>query len=449
MTRAVLDENATRAFAERLRVANTEFGRLYPGEREERQPVHTVYIAADTFGEGTTRELGATALRALHDYAPTAGELSRAFDLPEGIAEAVRTRVMSKLGREPVEDLRLDFEDGYGVRPDAEEDAHAVAAAEAIARAAAQSKLPPFIGIRVKPLNEDVRVRSFRTIDIFLSALVAKTGRTIPSGFLVTLAKVTIPEQVAVMAELLEMLESKHDLARGALKLEIMIEVAQAVLGTDGRTSVRELVFAGRGRCVAAHLGTYDYTASCNVTAAHQRMAHPACDFAKQVMQVSLAGTGVFVSDGSTNVLPVGPHLHEASTPALDAAMARENREAVHRAWRLHASDVRRSLEQGFYQGWDLHPAQLVSRYVALYTFFLEALERASSRMRSFVARVTHASADAGVADDAATGQALLNFFLRGMSCGAITDDEARATGLTLEEIRGRSFAKVLQGRRR
>jgi len=49
--------------------------------------------------------------------------------------------------------------------------------------------------------------------------------------------------------------------------------------------------------------------------------------------------------------------------------------------------------------------------------------------------------------DDAATGQGLLNFFLRGVNCGALTEGEALATGLTLEELRGRSFVKILKAR--
>jgi hypothetical protein len=148
-------------------------------------------------------------------------------------------------------------------------------------------------------------------------------------------------------------------------------------------------------------------------------------------MQVSLAGRGVFVSDGSTIVLPVG------------------SRDAVHAAWKMHAADVRRSLVQGIYQGWDMHPVQLVTRYGAAYAFYLEALPKATERLRAFVDKAANASSQtAGVIDDAATGQALLNFFLRGMACGAITDDEALRTGLTLAETKSRVFAKILSARR-
>jgi len=198
---------------------------------------------------------------------------------------------------------------------------------------------------------------------------------------------------------------------------------------------------------VAAHFGTYDYTAACSITAAHQHMLHPACDFAKHVMQVALAGTGIRVSDGATNIMPVGPH-RAAPGGALSQAQRDENTRAVHRAWRLHAEHVRHSLVTGFYQGWDLHPAQLPTRYAAVYAFFLEGLDAASERLRNFVHKAAQATLAGGVFDDAATGQGLLNYFLRSMNCGAISEQEAvDMSGLTLDELRGKSFAKILKNR--
>ncbi|MGH7551326.1 MAG: DUF6986 family protein, partial [Gemmatimonadota bacterium] len=91
---------------------------------------------------------------------------------------------------------------------------------------------------------------------------------------------------------------------------------------------------------------------------------------------------------------------------------------------------------------------QLPTRYATLYAFFLEGLEEASERLRHFVERAARATLSGDVFDDAATGQALLNHFLRGMNCGAITEAEVVATGLNLEELRSRSFGKILQGRR-
>jgi hypothetical protein len=196
---------------------------------------------------------------------------------------------------------------------------------------------------------------------------------------------------------------------------------------------------------VAAHFGTYDYTANCDITAAHQRMSHPACDFAKHMMKVAFAQTGVMLSDGATNIMPIAPHKGKD----LSADQKRENQAAVFSAWRLHADDVRHSLVNGFYQGWDLHPAQLVPRYGAVYAFFLDGFAPASERLKNFVDKAAQATLVGDVFDDAATGQGLLNFFVRGLTSGALTMDEARESGLTLEELQGRSFLKIVEGRRR
>jgi hypothetical protein len=228
----------------------------------------------------------------------------------------------------------------------------------------------------------------------------------------------------------------------------MMIETPQSIFGADGGVMPARLAAVGnqdgKGRCVAAHFGTYDYTALCDVTAAHQTMDHPVCDFARHVMQVSLAGSGVWLSDGATNVLPVAPY-RPAETPEQEE----ENRRVVHDAWRLHYGHVRRSLEHAYYQGWDLHPAQLPTRYAAVYRFFLEGLEAAGERLRNFIDKAAQATLVGDVFDDAATGQGLLNYFLRAVGCGALTQEEAVArSGLSSAELAGRSFLKILEGRR-
>ncbi|HWL87035.1 MAG TPA: phosphoenolpyruvate kinase [Polyangiaceae bacterium] len=438
----------------KLHDANGTFAARYPGERSGRQPVHTVYGGAHLFRANIAPRLGELALSALSDYAPDFMAFARAIGLPGAerlhassrdawLAETVYARVKDKLRREPVEDFRIDFEDGYGVRSDSEEDGHVVSCAREVAKGLAEGTLPPFIGIRIKPLTEELHVRSLRTLDGFLSALLEATGGKLPPNYVTTLPKVQIPEQVTAMTETLELLESRLSLAKGSLLFEIMIEQTQAVIGADGRVAIPKLIDAAGGRCVGAHLGTYDYTASCGITAAHQHVAHPACDFAKHVMQVSLAGTGIWLSDGATNIMPIAPHRGDK----LDARLVADNRASVHDAWKLHVSHIRHALETGYYQGWDLHPAQLPSRFAAVYAFFLEALAPASERLKNFIEKAAQATLVGDVFDDAATGQGLLNFFLRGIHCGAITEEEAQATGLTLAEIRGRSFVKILRDR--
>jgi hypothetical protein len=444
-----LNAAALRSTLDRLRTANLELSRRYPGDSGKRQPVHTVYGGAHLFKADAAAKLGAIALRALEEYAPRPADLAAGLGLRDDLASAVRDRVAEKLGREPVEDFRADFEDGYGNRPDAEEDGHAESVAREMAAGFKAGSLPPFIGIRIKPFTEELRGRSLRTLDLFLTTLVQETGGRLPDNFVVTLPKVTIPEQVATLADVFDLLEPALGLAAGALRLEIMIETTTAILGPDGRSQLPLLLDAARGRCVAAHFGTYDYTASCDITASQQRMDHPACDFALHMMKVAYAGTGLWLSNGATNVLPVPPHRAAPDGPPLTAEQRAENRTVVHRAWRLHAEHTRHSLINAFYQGWDLHPAQLVPRYAIVYAFFLEGLDAASDRLRNFVQKAAQATLVGEVFDDAATGQGLLNYFLRAMSCGAISEEEAlERSGLTLDELRSRSFVKILAGRR-
>ena len=306
--------------------------------------------------------------------------------------------------------------------------------------------LPPFIGIRLKPFNEELKARSLRTLDLFVTTLLDQAGK-LPANFFITLPKVVIPEQVTALADLFELLERQTGLASGSLKMELMIETTQSIINERGETNLPRLLAAARGRCTAAHFGTYDYTASCSITAAHQHMLHPACDFARSMMQVAFAGTGLWLSDGATNIMPIAPHRATAGQPLTAEQMA-ANQATVHHAWKLHYDHIRHSLTNAFYQGWDLHPAQLPTRYAAVCSFFLESLDAASERLRNFVAKAAQATLVGDVFDDAATGQGLLNYFLRAINCGAITEEEATSlTSLSLEELRSGSFVKILKNR--
>ena len=437
--KTTLSAEAIAQAAPGLTEANRAFAARYPGESGARQPIHCFYGGAHLFRADTAAKLGALALESLDQYAPDAATLARALHIDPALAGRVYEPVREKLRREPVEDYRIDFEDGYGNRPDAEEDAHAVQAGREVAAGVLARALPPFIGIRIKPLNEELRVRSLRTLDLFLTAMLDATGGKLPSDFVVTLPKVGIPEQPAALARLLEQFEKASGLPAGSLRFEIMIETTQAV------QHLRLLYEACAGRCAGAHFGTYDYTASCGITAAHQHMLHPACDFARSMMQIAFAGTGLWLSDGGTNVMPIPVHRGNALTPEQHA----ENLAVIHRAWKLHFDHIQHSLANAFYQGWDLHPAQLPTRYAAVYAFYLEGLAAAASRLKNFVEKAAQATLVGDIFDDAATGQGLLNFFLRAINCGAIAEAEAeRLTGLTREEFLGASFVKILDRRR-
>ncbi len=401
-----------------LAPVDAELTRRYPGESGSRQPVHTVYVPADAFGADTVREWGAQALAAFDEHAGTPGRLAEALGVADDALLAdVHARVRAKLEREPVEDLRIDFEDGYGPRPDAEEDAEAVRAARLVAAAVADGSAPPYVGIRIKCLEAPVRARGIRTLELFLGTLLAEGG--LPDGLVLTLPKVTYAAQVTALVRLLEDFERRAGLPAGRIGFEIQIETTQAVLGPDGRATVALMIGAAEGRATGLHYGTFDYSAACGVSAAHQSMDHPAADHAKAVMQAAAAGTGVRLSDGSTNVVPAG------------------TAEQVHAAWRLHHGLVRRSLARAYYQGWDMHPAHLPTRYAAVYAFYREGLEAACARLAAYVAK-----SGGDMMDEPATARALSGYVLRGLDCGAVDLAEVtERTGLDrarLDALAGR-----------
>lgn len=383
----------------RLEAADAALARAYPGERPGRQPVHTVYVPGDRFNPDLVAAYGAEALRAVDEHEVVL------LELLDG-DEALLQRVRDKLGSEPVEDLRIDFEDGYGPRPDEEEDRAVESAARDLRTALAGGSSPPGTGIRFKSLERPTRRRGLRTLALFVTTLT--DGGPLPDGFVVTLPKVTSVDQVEALAHVAGRLESGLGLVAGSLRFEIQVETPQAVVGPDGTALVARMIHASDGRCTGLHYGTYDYSASCGIAAAHQSLEHPAADHAKAVMQVAAAGTGVRLSDGSTNVLPVG------------------GRDDVREAWRNHLRLVRRSLERGYYQGWDLHPAQLPTRYAATFAFYRGGLEAAGARLRNYVERQA-----SGILDEPATARALADFVLRGLDCAAVSSDEATtASGL-------------------
>jgi citrate lyase beta subunit len=459
----------------KLKTANLKFQQTYPGDKPDRQPVHTVYGGANLFKSDTCVKMGEIALKNLQTYAPNfvmladVLQLKGFLDLPSSdkkieklvkkldrmseknrrsdpawLSYSVYNKIIKKLKTEAVEDFRIDFEDGFGNRPDEEEDVTAITAANELAKGMKNKTISPFIGIRIKPFTEDLKTRGVRTLDIFLTTLLEKTKGKLPDNFVVMLPKVTIPEQVITLVRLFELIEKRNNLPPDTLKMETMVEATQIIMDDEGRNPLMKIIKASEGRCIAAHFGTYDYTASCGITARYQTMDHPVCDFAHHMTKVALGGTGIFLSDGATNVMPVAPNRGEK----LSKEKLKENMESVHNAWRTGYSHTMHSLVNGFYQGWDLNPAQLPMRYAATYNFFLSSYDDAVFRLKTFVDRAAISTLTGDIFDDAATGQGLLNFFLKALNCGAITEKEALATGLTLDEIRSRSFYKILQGRR-
>lgn len=377
-----------------------ELAHRYPGPAGERQPVHSVYVPADRFDGGTIDSWRNQALAALsaaggpqhllqvHGLTPAGAERDRVADL-----------VVAKLEREPIEDLRIDLEDGYGEVSDETEDAAVDAAVSTIGTLREAGELPPFVGIRFKSLERPTRARGLRTLVRFVTGLHASGG--LPAGLALTMPKVTSVEQVEAMVTVLEALERSLALPDAALTFEIQVETPQVVLGPAGTSLLPAMIAAGRGRVSGMPYGTYDYSAALGVSAGDQSMDHPAADHAKAVMQVAAAGTAVRLSDGSTNVVPVG------------------DRAAVDAAWSLHGRLVARSLHRGFFQGWDLHPAQLPSRYAATYAYFRTGLAGVLRRLETYLAR-----RESEVMDEPATARAMASFLVRALDCGAVTAAE-------------------------
>jgi hypothetical protein len=445
--RATLDPAALDDARAAVREANLAFASRYPGESDVSQPVHTLIEGAQFFAADVAARRGSHALRVLDDFAPDAKTLGGALGISEHAAlDTIAERVRDKLARDPVEDYRIDFEDGYGVRMDSEEDRDAAAVAAEIARGVRDGTLPGSIGVRIKPLTEELRERSVRTLDVLHTALVDAGG--LPARWVITVPKITVIEQVDYIVAVLTSLERGLGLAHGTLVFEIMVEVPQVIIDSTGRSLLPRMRDASDGRLVGIDFGTYDYTAGCNITAAYQRLRHPACDFAKHAIQVAFAGTGVRISDGSTQLLPVPTHVAPVDGSPLSERQRAENIAAIHAGWKLHFDDVRHGLAGGFYQGWDLHAAQLVSRYAAVASFFLEGIDAASARLQSFLNKAASASVVGGMLDEPATGQGLLAFFLRGMQAGAISERETTdLTGLSSAELRQRSIVKIMRGR--
>jgi citrate lyase beta subunit len=377
--------------------------------------VHTVYVSAADADIDTPHRWGQAALELLDGAAADNTTAADVTGLGSMLSTAVYDRVRTKLTAQPVEDLRLDFEDGYGSRPDAEEDAAARSAAELLRELLAAPGGPVSAGVRFKSLEAATRRRGLRTLDLVLSEIAAG-GAGLPSGFLVTLPKVTSVEQVRVMVQVCQELERAHGLRTGELRFEIQIETPQSILGADGTATVAAMIHTAGDRCIALHYGTFDYSAACGVAPDQQSLAHPVADHAKAVMQVAAAGTAVRVCDGSTNITPTG-------TP-----------EQIRAAMRLHAQLVRRSLERAYYQGWDMHPGHLATRYLATYAFYRSGLPAAATRLSNYLTRQA-----SGVMDEPATAQALAGFVVRGLHCGALDDTEVTTgTGVdraTLEAL--------------
>jgi citrate lyase beta subunit len=406
-----VDHELLAALDQLLEHADALVAHTPPAVTGTRRPVHTVYVPAGAAEPELAADWGRRAAALL--AGPAGDGLAEACEVDPDAAAALLPMVAAKLEQEPIEDLRLDFEDGYPPVDDPAEDADATRAGELLAAFATGKApaAPPFFGIRIGSMEAATRRRALHTLELVLDALLTGAGE-LPHGFVITLPKVGHPAQVQALVLVCRRLEAAYGLVRGALRFELQIELPRAVLGPDGTATVTKLVAAAGGRCSGLHFGTYDYTAALGIAAPYQAADHPAAEHAKQVMLLAGAQAGIPVSDGSSALLPVG-HTGQ-----------------VHAAWREHARLVTRALRRGLYQGWDLHPGQLPSRYLATYACYARSAPAMADRLGAYLARTRAADpADAApeVADEPATARALAGFLLRAVHCGAVDPGAVQA----------------------
>ncbi|MGV9415812.1 DUF6986 family protein [Nocardia sp. NPDC003693] len=380
----------------RVRAIDAELTQRFPGDRAG-QPVHTVYVSAADADAELPARWGAQASALADGHGELLTELGGADAL-------ARTRTV--LRTRPIQDLRLDFEDGYGTRADETEDSDALRAGAILAALPEQVRSR---GIRTKGLTPGEWGRMVRTLEKVLEG-----AGGVPPGFVFTLPKIRAAEQAEAAVLLCQAMESAHGLPERSLRFELQIESPQAVVAADGTATVARAIALSAGRCTGLHYGTYDYSAACGISPQFQTLEHPVADHAKAVMQAAAAQTGVWVCDGSTQVLPIGSEV--------------QVREALARHYRL----VTRSLERGYYQGWDMGSGHLVTRWLATIGFYRTALEAAAPRIGRYLDRQGGA-----VVDEPATAQALATVVLRGLDCGAFEAGEvtARTPAATVEVL--------------
>lgn len=409
-----------------------------PKDSLNRLPVHTVYGGADRFRADTAIRFGEIAKETLKQYLPTAAEFSRLFGIKPAMASAVFRKTLEKLTTEPIEDFRIDFEDGFGYRTDREEDEAAIGAARQLATALVKNEAPPFFGIRVRPFERETASRAKRTIDLFTKSLADQLG-TLPSEFVITIPKVRSNREVEALVKHLATIEKRFRLPPATIGIEIMVETPEAIFDPSGRLITRKLAASSGGRCRSVHFGAYDYTALLGIGAADQDIRHPACIFARSAIQAALAGTGIRIVDSVTVQMPIAPNKKDR----LTKEELRQNTAAIHQALLRHFENVTNSLREGFFQSWDLHPNQLIARYAAVYAYFFENAPQQAARLRNFLAAATRASLTGNIFDDAASAEGSLNFFRTGLGCGAFSDSDIRESlGLTVGDF-NKSFPEM------
>lgn len=427
---ALIDDPAGEA-----RALATALGRQATVAAAADQPVHTLYWPADRFDALTVTEASADARALFEAELPNPSALASALEWTDaaepGLAEATWERTRTRLQQGPVEDLRIDFEDGYGRRDDATENAHADAAAASLVEALAADRICSRVGIRIKTITPEEVGRAAETLERFVDRL-AEAGR-FPETFVVTLPKVTHPAQVERGVAWLAELERRYARPEHSMRLEVMVETTASLVDREGRSPLPAIVDAGVPRLLGIHLGVYDFTASLHLPPGQQAPDHPFCDLARGQMRLAVGGR-VHLSDGASNVRPVG------------------DGKAIRRAWRIGYAHVQRALAQGYAQGWDMHPGQLVVRHAANVAFWRAGYTDLAARLSAMIDSATRAqganTVQGAVIDEPATAAALYRAVCRAWRVGAIDEAELGAASLTTADVGHDSFADLVRSRR-
>ncbi|MFN8611387.1 MAG: aldolase/citrate lyase family protein [Vulcanimicrobiota bacterium] len=354
-----------------------------PGEEPppQWQPAYVLYGGAHLFSADTHDKMLNLARRWLKEY--------------PWLGDTAKKRVEKRLFQ-PLDDIRIDFEDGYGRRSDEEEDAHATQ----VRLALPQVHEPRRCGIRVKPITRRFAQRAVRTLETALQDLTVW-----PRGFCVTLPKLEHPAQVRFIIQELERIEN----GRPPLPLELMIE------SPTGLRRVADLVQVAGKRARGVHFGPFDFLASCGI--GQGDLLHPVNRAARAQLLISLSGSGVELADGPTTQLPLPPHKHPTG------AQLTENQKAVRLAWEFHRDQVLATRQQGYFQSWLLHPAQLVSHAAALIQELETALPGALERLIAYWKGLGQARASGGDFDDRATARQWTGVVIRGLELGLIEEN--------------------------
>lgn len=418
---------------ERLELANRAMSldaNMAKSKHHFHQPIHVMYGGAHLFSEKTFEKIASLAIQSF-DYAAKDHKALMSITNEtwgESFSADVYNRVQRKLATAPVEDYRVDFEDGYGVRSDDEEDRHAKAAAHTMMAVVGKTHSPPNIGLRIKPLSLAGMRRALKTLAIFVDELgeLRRRGPADLKHVIVTLPKVTNAEQVATLVEILEGYEKDYHLGHGFFSIELIIESPEAFLGLNGSIPVASFLHAAAGRCRGLHFGVYDFTSSLGIGSAGQSIDHVACDFARLWIQVAAAlAPNMAISDGIISRLPLVPKETSSQSRAL-----------FEDSWRYNYQQMMRSLTNGYYQGWDLHPCQLPIRHVVNHVFVLKEFNGAVERLKAFMAKAHQASHVGGMFDDRASVLGLINFFDRAMTSGVVNKAELIKAGVDLDAVR-------------